>query len=252
MKILLTNDDGINAAGLAALKEALEPIADVSVVAPTQEMSGVGHGITLGRPLQVKEVEKNGEFFGYAVSGTPADCVKIAYWAILDEKPDMLISGINHGSNAGINTIYSGTVSAATEGSILNIPSFAISLATYKKPDFGPAAEFAAEFVQDFEKIEMPKCTLLNINVPAIPKKDIQGVRVTRQGMALYEEQYHTAQDPFNRTYYWLIGEKKDIETDLHVDDGALANNYISITPIHFNLTHKKLVDELQRLNKEF
>ncbi len=148
IKILLTNDDGIYAPGIIALYESIKSLGEVNVVAPATEMSAVGHAITLTDPLRVEKVNRRGDFFGYAVSGTPADCVKIAVWALLDEKPDIVISGINLGNNTGVSIIYSGTVSAATEGTILEIPSIAISLAAYKKPDFAYAAKFAKKLIR--------------------------------------------------------------------------------------------------------
>jgi 5'-nucleotidase len=251
VKVLLTNDDGINAPGLAALAEAMSLMADVSIVAPATEMSAVGHAITLSDPLKVTEVKKNGEFFGHAVSGTPADCVKLAHWVLLKDqpKPDLLISGINLGSNTGINTIYSGTVSAATEGAILDIPSFAISLTTFVNPDFSAAAKFAAKFAKTFLTYKLPKGVYLNVNIPAVPEDQIKGVKITRQGMAVYEEKYHVREDPFGRKYYWLTGEKRGVETDLEFDDAAINNNYISITPVHFDLTYVNLIDDLRAFN---
>ncbi len=239
MKVLLTNDDGINAPGLAALAKAISEIAEVVIVAPATEMSAVGHAITLTDPLRVSEVTKNGDFYGHAVSGTPADCVKLAYWALLKDqpKPDALISGINLGSNTGINTIYSGTVSAATEGAILGIPSFAISLTTFVNPDFTYAAKFAAKFLPAFLNINLPRGVFFNVNVPARPEKDIKGVKITRQGMANYKEKYHVREDPYNRKYYWLTGKKIGVETDINVDDAAINAGYISITPVHYDLT---------------
>ena len=181
MNILITNDDGIHAPGINHLKQALESIADVTIVAPDTEKSAVGHAITLSDPLRVFEVEKESKFFGYAVNGTPADCIKISYWALLDEKPDMIISGINLGSNTGINVIYSGTVSAATEGTILEIPSFAVSLTTYSEPHFGYAARFAARLAGKVLQHGLPRGTYLNVNVPNVPEKEIEDVVVARQ-----------------------------------------------------------------------
>jgi 5'-nucleotidase len=251
LKVLLTNDDGINAPGLAALAEAISKVADITIVAPATEMSAVGHAITLTDPLRVSEVEKNGSFYGYAVKGTPADCVKLAYWALMKDKPkpDVLISGINLGSNTGINTIYSGTVSAATEGAIIGIPSFAISLTTFVQPDFKPAAEFAARFLMLFREMQLPDGVFLNVNIPAVPQAQIKGVCITEQGMAKYEEHYHVREDPYNRKYYWLTGEKINIETDLSIDDAAILNNYISITPVHYNLTFFPFIQKLASLN---
>ena len=249
MRILITNDDGINAPGLAALADAVSTIGETVIVAPATEMSAVGHAITLSDPLKVTEVKKNGAFFGHAVSGTPADCVKLAYWALLKEqpKPDMLISGINLGSNTGINTIYSGTVSAATEGAILGLPSFAISLTTFVNPDFSHAAKFAAKFARAFLSYACPPGVFFNINVPAVPYDQIKGIKMTQQGMATYEEHYHVRKDPFNRKYYWLTGEKKNVETDLNFDDAAINNNYISITPVHYNLTNFDSLEDLKK-----
>ncbi len=251
MRVLLTNDDGINAPGIAALAKAISQIADVDIVAPATEMSAVGHAITLTDPLRVSEVRKNGDFFGYAVSGTPADCIKLAHWVLLKgrPRPDAIISGINLGSNTGINIIYSGTVSAATEGAILGIPSFAISLTTFVDPDFSYAANFAAKFLPKFLSLKLPKGVFLNINIPALPANEIKGVKFTRQGMANYEEQYHVREDPYHRKYYWLTGKKVNVETDPDVDDAAINAGYISITPVHYNLTFDPMLRELHTLD---
>lgn len=247
MKILITNDDGINAPGLYALYNEIKKIGDVVVVAPDSEKSAVGHAITLSDPLRVVEFSKNGHFFGYAVKGTPADCVKIAYWAILkEEKPDLLISGINLGSNTGINIIYSGTVSAATEGAMLGIPSFAISLTTFKNPDFKPAAIFARQFASVLVRQRLPQGVSLNINVPPVPLKEIQGVAITRQGKALYREEFDKRVDPQEKIYYWLTGAKVKIEETDDIDDQAIINKKISITPIHYDLTEYSMINELK------
>lgn len=249
MKIFLTNDDGIGAPGLAALAKSVAMLGEVFIAAPATEMSAVGHAITLSDPLKVKEYFKNGAFFGYAVNGTPADCVKIAYWALLKDqpKPDLLISGINLGSNTGINTIYSGTVSAATEGAILGIPSFAISLATFTKPDFSAAADFTQKLIPLLLAKPLPRGVFLNVNVPAVPAGEIRGVQITRQGLANYSEDYHVRTDPRNTNYYWLTGEKMDIEADETVDDRAIIDNKISITPVHYDLTHYPTLQELKK-----
>ena len=250
MKILLTNDDGINAPGLYALYKEIKKLGDVIVVAPDSERSAVGHAITLSAPLRVSEFKRNGEFFGYAVNGMPADCVKIAYWAILnEEKPDLVISGINLGSNTGINIIYSGTVSASTEGSMLGIPSFAISLTTFVNPDFRFAAKFARKISPILIERELPPGISLNINVPALKEEEIRGVIITRQGKALYREEFDKRIDPHNRLYYWLAGSKVEIEEDEDVDDRAIMNNKISITPIHYDLTKYDTMNELKQWN---
>jgi 5'-nucleotidase len=254
VKILLTNDDGINAPGLAALAAEVSKFAQVFIVAPVSEMSAVGHAITLSAPLRVKKSYKNGDFFGYAVNGTPADCVKLAYWALLKNKPkpDLLISGINHGSNTGINTIYSGTVSAATEGAILGIPSFAISLTTYDEPDFSFAAEFAGKLAQSSMMHGLPSGVSLNVNVPAVPKEKIRGIEITRQGKANYTEEFQVRKDPRQQNYYWLTGEKKQIEKDGKVDDRAISENKISITPVQYDLTHYPILEQLRSKTIDF
>lgn len=248
-KILLTNDDGINAPGLYALYESIRTMGDVTVVAPDTEMSAVGHAITLTDPLRVEKINKRGEFFGYAVSGTPADCVKIAVWALLDEKPDLIISGINLGNNTGISIIYSGTVSAATEGTILEIPSFAISLVAYRNPDFTYAAKFAKKMANIVLEKGLPIGTLLNVNVPNVKEEEIKGVLVTRQGKAVYREHFDKRTDPWGRSYYWMAGEKVELEEEEFVDDTALKNNQVSITPIQFDLTDYANLDLLKSWN---
>ena len=241
--LLLTNDDGIGAPGLSALSNALEKIGDIAIVAPSSERSAVGHAITLSDPLRVWPYERN---CGYAVNGTPADCVKIAYWAILDRKPDVVVSGINLGTNTGINTIYSGTVSAATEGAILGIPSFAISLATFHDPDFDYSAKFAGKLTRHLLEKGLPKGIYLNVNVPPCHEKEILGVSVTRQGLALFEEKFDKRIDPHGRVYYWLTGQKIDKEKDLDVDDGAIQANRVSVTPVHYDLTSYNFLDTLK------
>ena len=246
MNILLTNDDGIHAPGLEALYQEMQKIGTVQVVAPDRERSATAHGITLTDPIRTRYVEKDGYFAGHAIDGLPADCVKVAYWA-LDIRPDIIISGINLGANSGINILYSGTVSAAAEGIFIDVPAFAISLCTFTNPDFGPAARFARKLAQMMLINRLPTHTILNVNVPAIPENQIKGVQITRMGQARYREKYDKRMDPYNRTYYWLSGHKVDVEMDDTVDDRALMNNMISITPIQFDLTDYKLIDHLKR-----
>lgn len=244
--ILLTNDDGIGAPGLHALVQALKPMAELTIVAPSAERSAVGHAITLSDPLRVETYERERAFYGYAVSGTPADCVKIAYWALLDRKPDILVSGINLGANTGINILYSGTVSAATEGTFLGIPSFAISLTTYRNPDFRYAAGFARKLTSILLEKSLPKGTFLNVNVPACPEEEIEGIAFTRQGMAVFEEKFDRRVDPRGRVYYWLTGQKLHVEKEIDVDDGAVRSKMISVTPIHYDLTNHEMIETLR------
>ena len=244
MRILLTNDDGINAPGLQALFLEMRNLGNVTIVAPDSEKSAVGHAITLSDPLRVTDYYKNEKFYGYAVNGTPADCVKLAYWA-LGVKPDIIISGINLGPNTGINVLYSGTVSAATEGVFLNIPSIAISLTTFYNPDFRFAAKFAYKLSRIVLKKGLPEGTLLNVNVPAVKEEEIQGIEITKQGHAMYQEKFDRRIDPHHKVYYWLTGKKVELEEENDVDDRAILNNKISITPIHFDLTNYEFLDEL-------
>jgi 5'-nucleotidase len=245
--ILVTNDDGIAAPGIDFLAIALQKIGEVVVVAPDSERSAVGHAITLSDPIRVTDYSKNGLWRGYAVSGTPADCVKIAVGAILERRPDIVVSGINLGSNAGINVIYSGTVSAATEGTILGIPSIAVSLTTYTDPYFQTAADFAIRMARIILDKPLPERTLLNINVPNVPPDKIRGVRITRQGMANFAELFDRRVDPRHRVYYWMDGKKAELAEGEDVDDVVIRQNQISITPIKYDLTNYEFIPELKR-----
>ncbi|HOT98660.1 MAG TPA: 5'/3'-nucleotidase SurE [bacterium] len=254
MRILLSNDDGINAPGLAALAAEMAKHGEIIIYAPLSEMSAVGHAITLSDPLRVSEMRKNGAFFGYAVRGTPADCVKVAIWELgrQNRLPDIVISGINQGSNTGINTIYSGTVSAATEGAISGIPAIAMSLASYASPDFSVAAEFAGVIAHQLLAHPLPPGVFLNVNVPAVPRREIRGVRITRQGTANWIEEYEIRKDPHNRNYYWLTGEKRDEEPDPELDDQAILENMVSITPVHCDMTCYPALTTLREWNIPF
>ena len=245
MKILLTNDDGIHAPGLFALFQALKSEHELTIVAPESEMSAVGHAITLTLPLRVQEVKKNGTFYGYAVTGTPADCVKIAVQELLDRHPDIILSGINPGANVGVNILYSGTVSAATEGAFLGVRSAAISLNTRQHPDFRFAAQFSKEIIRFMMDSGLKDGTALNVNIPAVPREKIAGVCFARQGTSRFEERFERRSDPRGNVYYWLSGETPIEDSNVEADSIALKQNKITITPIHYNLTCEK---ELRRL----
>ena len=247
MNILLTNDDGINSEGILALYKSIKDSGNVTIVAPDTERSAVGHAITLSDPLRVKPVNRNGKFFGYATSGTPADCVKLAVRAILKERPDMVISGINLGPNTGYSVLYSGTVSGATEGAILGIPSFAISLGTFESPDYTFAADFARKLAKLIVDNGLPKGTLLNVNIPAVDGKEIKGVRIATQSKIALKEKFDKRQDPHKRTYYWLTGELVDLDSEENSDINAIRENYISITPIHCDMTNHGFMDNLKQ-----
>jgi 5'-nucleotidase len=245
MRILLTNDDGILAEGLIALYEELKGDFELSVVAPETEMSAIGHAITLSNPLRVRRFKRNGVFLGYGVNGTPADCVKIAVQEILQQPPDIILSGINMGSNVGINILYSGTASAATEGAFLGFPSVAISLNTKNSPDFGFAARFARRIIRFVMEHGLSVGTALNINIPAIPENQIKGVSFTTQDLVRQKDTYERRKDPRGNVYYWLAEEKPVEESKSNTDLKALMENWITITPITFDLTHLK---EMKRL----
>ena len=247
LKILVSNDDGIDAPGIYALVTELKKIGEVVVVAPDKQMSAVGHAITMNYPLRAAEFFKNKEFFGYAVEGTPADCVKLAMHSILDSPPDILVSGINHGSNTAINLIYSGTVSAATEGTVLGVPSIAVSLATWDKPDFAYAAVFARRLAGFVIRQKLPEATLLNVNVPPLGEHDIKGIRVTRQGKTRWDDTFDVRRDPYNKEYYWLTGKLEVIDTSSETDEIAVRDGYISITPIHYDLTDYEFLGKMRR-----
>lgn len=246
MKVLLSNDDGINAKGIEAMRDALVKVADVYVVAPETEMSAVGHAITITDPLRVRRVMRNGSFFGIAVNGTPADCVKIAARAILAEKPDIVISGINQGQNVATNVIYSGTVSAATEGMILGIPSIAISLASFTLREFTVAAEYGVKIAAMVKEKGLPEGVLLNVNVPAIPADQIRGIKVCRMGVSRFREAFEKRIDPRQNDYYWQGGEMAFHPDDTDADIGLLEKGYVTVTPIHFDLTCMAFIDELK------
>ncbi len=237
MKILVTNDDGIDSAGIVALAESLKEIADVTVIAPHDEQSAVGHGITMKIPLRVVNYKMNGTFFGYAVEGTPADCVKLGIRNILGESPDLVISGINHGSNTAINIIYSGTVSAAREAAIMDVPAIAISVASHDASDFRYAAKVAKMLALKVNEFSLPKGTLLNVNVPNFPEEEISGMIVTKQSKAKWDDIYLKRTDPYGKDYYWLTGSLVDVENELETDQTAIKNKFVSVTPIHFDLT---------------
>jgi len=246
MHILVTNDDGIHAPGLISLYQDLRAFGKVTVVAPESEQSAVGHAISLSEPLRVRQVSLDGEVPGWAVSGFPADCVKIALAELLDEPPDLVVSGINLGPNVGINVLYSGTVSAATEASILGVRALALSLNTYKKTDFVRAARLARQVLARL--LEWPGWTsevVLNVNLPDLPPDQVRGVKFTRQDVGPLVEHFERRVDPRERIYYWLAEINDRQAPDLNTDFGALAAGYVSITPIHHDLTHYPSLEDL-------
>ena len=247
--ILITNDDGIYAPGIYSLKQAMQGAGEIYVVAPLIEKSAVGHAITLSDPLRVVEIERENRFFGYAVNGTPADCVKLGCKCILPRHPDLVISGINQGPNTATNVIYSGTVSAAAEGAIMGIPSIAVSIASFTKQEFAFAAKFSRNLARLVLKHGLPERTLLNVNVPAVPEEEIADIVITRQGKGRYEEAFDKRLDPNGRTYYWLTGKRMILDNGDDVDDLVVMQNKVSITPIQYDLTNYSFIEELKQWN---
>jgi 5'-nucleotidase len=246
LHILICNDDGIDAPGIYALAQEIRKFARVSVVAPDRQQSAVGHAITMQYPLRAMPFHKNGELFGYAVKGTPADAVKLAVKQLLKDPVDLVLSGVNHGSNTAISIMYSGTVSAATEGTILGIPSIAVSLTTYEEADFGVAARFGAELAKVVVERGLPPGTLLNVNVPALPAGQIRGVRITSQGKSSWDDSFDVRCDPAGREYFWLTGQMSLVDTDPDADERVIREGYISVTPIHYDLTDRKMMAEMR------
>lgn len=247
MLILLTNDDGIHAEGLAALRRALSTVAETIVFAPSTERSGVAHAVTLSRPIAVEKINLDG-MVAYAVEGTPVDCVKIAVKGMGGIRPDLIFSGINSGPNVGIDIIYSGTVSAALEAAIMGIPAVAISLDARESGVFSYAAKFAAELARTLlEDNFLPPGVFLNVNVPAAPEDQIQGVAITKQSRSCYGEKFEKEDVSPDKMLFTIGGKLLHLSEPPDVDTTALASSYVSVTPIHFDLTHYPTIESLLR-----
>ena len=258
MKLLISNDDGVFAQGIRSLANHLaEAGHEVKVVCPDQERSATGHGLTLHHPIRAEKVESvfHPGVEAWACSGTPADCVKLALFGLLETPPDIVLSGVNHGPNLGTDILYSGTVSAAMEGMIEGIPSIALSLGSYSAREFRGAVRFAERLVDRIKQQPLPHPTLLNVNVPAVPETEIVGVAITRQGIRRYIDTFEKRVDPRGKIYYWLAGEVLEdfedpqaavINDQLPTDVQALRQNYITMTPLQYNLTHTTGLKELQ------
>ena len=246
MRILLTNDDGIHAEALAEMRRSLSELGDVTVVAPAKETSGAGHSFTFNKPLMHRPIRKDGEFFGHAVEGTPTDCVKLGVSSILDSPPDLIISGINIGENVGINILYSGTVAAAVEGAMLGIPSIAFSLSYSGQPRIGDGCAVSTSLIKELLANHGNEIKLLNINVPDLPKSEIKGVKITRQSCLVYDESFEKRTDPRGGNYYWITGRMDASRCEPDSDIAALIDGYISITPLHYDLTHYDSIKAIQ------
>lgn len=253
MRILITNDDGIHARGMQVLVQELSQIAELYLAAPDRERSGTGHSITVFDPIKVTKTTFPGVKQAWIVGGTPVDCVKIAIARLIEEKIDLVISGINHGSNLGSDVLYSGTVSAAAEAIIMGCPSLAVSLdADTNDSDFGFAAHFVKQLVISLMHWGIDPKTLVNINVPAIEHSLIKGISVCKLGSRNYDNLFEERFDPRGNTYYWMGGSPMREEQDPDSDVYAVENGYISITPINLDLTNYTLINRYKELTLSF
>lgn len=253
MKILVSNDDGIAANGIRCLSEVLAEQHEVYVIAPDRERSAAGHSLTLHTPIRVEEVEAYGNVQrAWVTTGTPGDCIKIGINAILspEEKPDIIITGINHGPNLGADILYSGTVSCAMEGAMLGFPSIAVSLASmhYEMDSFRFSAKFVNALLPKLSQFTFPKKSLLNINIPALDEDDIAGVAVAELGRRMFTDTYEKRIDPRGKTYYWMAGELITEPVDANTDIAAVRNNKISITPVTYEMTNENTMSDLEKV----
>lgn len=248
--ILITNDDDITSKGIRSLVEAVSDLGTVVVVAPDSPQSGMGHAITIGSPLRMTKMNLFGDIEAWQTNGTPVDCVKLAVDKILHRKPDLCLSGINHGANHSINVIYSGTMSAAMEASIEGIPSIGFSLLDYSyDADFTAAKQVVHKIVSAILHKKMDKHFLLNVNIPALPPEKIKGIKICKQAYAKYEEDFSERLDPHGKKYYWLTGAFKNFDKGRDTDVWALEHGFVSAVPVQFDLTNYDLKKKLEKSN---
>jgi len=247
MNVLLTNDDGIRAEGLWALYKQIAKNHIVTVIAPDRERSAVGHAITLDRPLRAKRVALHNGMMGYAVTGTPADCIKLGIYEILEDRPDMVVAGINRGANLGINVNYSGTVAAAKEAALYGIIGMSVSIGSRATQRFDEAAAFVAEFAETVFKKGLPVGTFLNVNIPDTSLNKIAGVRVSRLSLEFFSDKFDKRIDPRDNIYYWQGPDNQRFEQNLDVDGSALLENFITITPIKCDMTDYHMLEDMKK-----
>lgn len=237
--ILVCNDDGITAPGITYLIRLMQHYGDVAVVAPDKPQSGMGHAITINNTLRVNKTDIHGVFLEYSCSGTPVDCIKMAVNKLLPRKPDLCVSGINHGSNSSINVIYSGTMSAAIEGALEGIPTIGFSLCDYAyEADFTQGEKYIRQLVEDVLKNKLPEGVCLNVNIPKLKAEELKGIKICRQAKANWVEEFDERKDPGGRNYYWLTGKFVNFEEGKEdTDEWALKHGYISVVPTQSDLT---------------
>ncbi len=246
--ILITNDDGIHAPGLRKLIEIARQFGDVAVVAPDKPQSGMSHAITVSSPLRLFKQDEGDGYVEYSCNGTPVDAVKLGEQIVLGEKPTLVLSGINHGSNASVNVVYSGTMAAVIEATIDGIPAIGFSLNDYSRnADFSAVDDYIKTIITNVLKNGLPEGTCLNVNFPAVPKKDIKGIKVCRQAKGRWAEEFDERLDPHKRRYFWLTGVFEDGDTSPDTDSMALANNYVAVVPVHYDLTAHKAIREIEK-----
>ena len=250
--ILITNDDGILAPGLRTLIAVMRKIGNVVVIAPDKPQSAMGHAITINTPLRVTAIHKKENYSEYSCNGTPVDCVKLGQKVILRGNPDLLVSGINHGSNASINIIYSGTMAAVLEGAMENVPSIGFSMTDYSHlAEFSQCEPFITKIAKSVLKNGLPNGVCLNVNIPAPNGKPISGMKIVRQAKAYWDEEFDERKDPHSRDYYWLKGVFVNTDEGTDTDDWALRHNFVSVVPVTIDLTSHENITLLKRWNIE-
>jgi len=248
--ILVTNDDGYFAPGILKLIDVVKELGDVTVVAPEDPMSGVGHAITVRNPLRLKKRSQENGLAIWSCQGTPVDCVKLGEQIVLRGKPDLLVSGINHGSNAAVNIVYSGTMAAVLESTIGGVPSIGFSLCDYNHDaDFSQVDKYIRKICMEVLKNGLPEQTCLNVNIPAMNGADIKGMKVCSQANARWVEEYDERKDPANRDYYWLTGKFELLDKREETDEAALRDNYVSVVPVHYDLTAHHAIEHIKKFD---
>ena len=246
--ILVTNDDGVFAPGIRKLIEIARQMGRVVVVAPDSPMSGMAHAITVKVPLRLVKIAEEKNYVEYSTNGTPVDAMKLGEKVVINGKPDLVVSGINHGSNASVNIIYSGTMAAVLEASIDGIPAIGFSLLDYShKADFSAVDDYIKTIIKNVLQNGLPEGVCLNVNIPAVKKEEIKGIKICRQAKGRWDEKFEERTDPHQRNYYWLTGVFKNGDADKDTDTWALMNNFISVVPVHTDLTAQKAVTELKK-----
>jgi 5'-nucleotidase len=246
--ILITNDDSVKAPGIRALISYIRPFGRVVVVAPDRPQSGTAHAVTIEHPLRLEQITREKEYEEFTCNGTPADCVKLAFKVVMRRRPDFLFSGINHGTNASINIIYSGTMAAVLEGALAGVPSVGFSLNNYSKDaDFGPSGPYVKKIVSEVISGGLPAGVCLNVNIPDVPEKEIRGIRICRQAGGTWQEDFDEREDPHGREYYWMKGVYVMTGNGEDTDQWAVEHNYVAVVPVQFDLTAKQALETLRK-----